>query len=211
MGLIITEQVGRFATKKLTKAGAKVLRDYWDSEEIAGVIRKLSHQRSPYFAPHYIATHDALIAFEAAGYFAGLDVADFKDEDWIRSEWTGLLPDGYIHLTDGYTELCALIEVERTSKVKGLSPAAFVKKVPRYIELMHQRGQFPTQPIVFTFCTTWARAESLRTETQDERVGGRSNFWFGTIDMLANPTEFFDYEFLVATAKPRTIRAKLAS
>ncbi len=128
------------------------------------------------------------------------------DDDWIKSAWTGIQPDGYIFLSDGATELVALIEVELTSKVDGALPSAFAKKVPKYLDLLHEHS-FPFPPIVFTFAKTRARAESLRKATM--KAGGRSNFWFGTIEMLADPVTFFDAEFLVATADPRTINDKL--
>src|SRR5690606_17834725 len=121
---------------------------------------------SPINAGHFLSAHDALIAFESAGALAGLERHDWADEAWIKKYWNlGLEPDGYIHLSNGPTNLAALIEVELTSKVGGNIYSSFSKKVPRYIQLMHNHP-FAETPIIFTLAVTRRRAESLRQATE---------------------------------------------
>lgn len=192
----------------LTRDGAQLLREIRTAHGLPDELRwtRGVADLAPIFSNHFLEAHDALIAFEAAGVLDGLDLHDWQDEGYTKA-WTGVQPDGYIFLSDGATDLTALIEVELTSKVDGAGYASFTKKIPRYLELLHQ-DTFPFPPIVFTLAKTQARAQSLKEAT--ERVGGRSNFWFGTTKMSLDPATFFVEEWLVATAETRTIAGKLS-
>ena len=190
----------------LDTLGAKLLASYYkvDISELDWRPRDNTAGANHLFIDHLLHTNDVRIALTCAAQADGWDVTRYVDDRDLRrkemkayvqllgeSERVAIVPDGFFTLSSDQRTFHHFLEVDLRTVV-GLSSKTgrrdWSRKVRAYLEYFHS-GRYGERYSakgfrVLTVTTGQTRLQNLFEITED--AGGKSLFWFTTLDAVAS-------------------------
>lgn len=192
----------------LNKVGASFLVEELGVEPAALDWKPSTNDASWLFLSHLLATNDVRIAITIAAYARGWSLETWLDDrtlkraghDYVelldpegRPHRAAVVPDGYFVLSDGTYLYHHFLEVDRgtvTGSAAAWEKRDWARKVQVYLEY-HRSGKFQSRYKtrscrILTVVPSQARLSTLKRVT--EEAGGRSRFWFTTMDQVRPDT-----------------------
>ena len=189
----------------LDTLGAKLLASYYkvDISELDWRPRDNTAGANHLFIDHLLHTNDVRIALTRAAQVDGWDVTRYVDDRDLRrkemreyvqlpgeSERIAIVPDGFFTLNSDQGTFHHFLEVDLRTVV-GLSSKTgrrdWSRKVHAYLEYFHggrYTARYSAKSFrVLTVTTGATRLRNLLEITED--AGGKSLFWFTTLDAVA--------------------------
>ena len=198
---------------RITSPGIQLLITELGWEGDAHRLRRRARRLSPLFLQHQLDLNDVHVRFAVTAPLVGWQIEDWRDDAELKEAHTstvvisddggevsvGVVPDGYLALRPGALEpaLHFFVELDRgtmalrSRKALGHSFQRRIRAYNAYFLSQEIINAYGTRRIrVLTVTTSRERLVNMKRAAED--VGGRSRYWFTTLDRLASSDPLLD-------------------